>query len=74
MRNVTVFCGPLACSWNEVTGLDSDGEPRYLFAFVPVPSLDFFPLDLQSGFGTLMSFSRMGTRFRTLRLGLSTTD
>ena len=47
MRNVMVFCGLLACSWNEVTGLDSDGEPHYLFAFMLVPSLDFFPLDLR---------------------------
>ena len=39
-----VFCGLLACSWNEVTGLDSDGELHYLFASALVPSLDFFPL------------------------------
>ena len=47
MRNIRVLCGLLACSWNKVTGLDSDGRPRYLFAFAPVPSLDFFPLDLR---------------------------
>ena len=47
MRNVMVLCDLLACSWNEVTGLDSDGELCYLFASVLVPSLDFFPLDLR---------------------------
>ena len=47
MQKETVFYGLLACSRNEVTGLDSEGEPCYFFSLEPVPSLDFFPLDLR---------------------------